>query len=85
MFRREIINELTVWSNQTDRKPLILKGARQVGKTTAINLFSKQFDQYIYLNLERDKDKIFFQRYNEIEDIIDAIFIAKQKGKIKKL
>ncbi len=79
MFRREIINELTVWSNQTDRKPLILKGARQVGKTTAINLFSKQFDQYIYLNLERDKDKIFFQRYNEIEDIIDAIFIAKQK------
>ncbi|MCF7949968.1 MAG: AAA family ATPase [Spirochaetia bacterium] len=36
-----------------ERKPLILRGARQVGKTTVIRKFAKTFSQFIYLNLEK--------------------------------
>jgi predicted AAA+ superfamily ATPase len=35
-----------------DRKPLVIRGARQVGKTTVIHQFAQQFEQYIYLNVE---------------------------------
>jgi len=51
MFKREIIKELIKWKEKQFRKPLVIRGARQVGKTTAVNLFSQHFDQYIYLNL----------------------------------
>lgn len=35
------------------RKPLVLRGARQVGKTTIVNEFGQQFDNYLPLNLEK--------------------------------
>ena len=49
MFKRDILKNLSIWAERNDRKPLILRGARQVGKTTAIHLFSERFDQYLYL------------------------------------
>jgi len=52
MFKRNIIAELDLWQAKADRKPLVLRGARQVGKTTIVNEFAKRFEQYIYLNLE---------------------------------
>lgn len=45
MFKRKIVKELQRWSLKPGRKPLVLRGARQVGKTTAVQLFSGQFDQ----------------------------------------
>ncbi|PJA08703.1 MAG: ATPase, partial [Flavobacteriales bacterium CG_4_10_14_0_2_um_filter_32_8] len=47
MFNRIIVNELDKWANKKNRKPLVLRGARQVGKTTVINQFAKNFEQYI--------------------------------------
>lgn len=44
MFYREIIEAFNKWAERKNRKPLILRGARQVGKTTAVEMFSKQFD-----------------------------------------
>ena len=63
MFKRDIIHELESWRLSRNRKPLILRGARQVGKTTAVNIFAEQFEQYIYLNLERSEDKEIFDKY----------------------
>ena len=57
MFYREIIENLNNWAEWKNRKPLILRGARQVGKTTAVEMFSKQFDQYISLNLESGEEQ----------------------------
>ncbi len=86
MFNRRILNDLKIWASRPDRKPLILRGARQVGKTTAIHLFSKHFDQYIYLNLEITGDKQLFEEDLTIDELIDAIFfykkIKKNSGKI---
>jgi len=79
MFKRDIIYELENWRLSSNRKPLILRGARQVGKTTAINIFAKQFDQYINLNLERPEDSEIFEKYPNTTDLIQAIFLIKNK------
>jgi len=86
MFERDIIENLFVWGEKNRRKPLILRGARQVGKTTAVTMFSKSFDQYIYLNLELKEEKKIFEQEYSIEELVRAIFFYKGlmrgKGKV---
>lgn len=52
MIKRTILNYLEQWQGNKYRKPLILRGARQVGKTTSVNEFGKKYDNYLYFNLE---------------------------------
>ena len=54
MFERDIYNQLQKWAERTGRKPLVLRGARQVGKTTLVNEFARNFENYLHLNLERE-------------------------------
>ncbi len=86
MYKRQIISNLKEWKNRTDRKPLILRGARQVGKTTAVNMFSKEFDTFIELNLDLFSDLQIFKEEYGIDDIIQAIQVFKnisfQKGSV---
>jgi predicted AAA+ superfamily ATPase len=77
MFYRNVIDKLKEWAAGENRKPLILRGARQVGKTTAVDIFSKEFDNYIYLNLERREDAGVFERDLPIEELVKAIFFMK--------
>lgn len=79
MFKREILEELGKWKNKQFRKPLVIRGARQVGKTTAINMFSEQFDQYIYLNLEKKEDRQLFEQNYPFTDLITNLFIYAGK------
>jgi predicted AAA+ superfamily ATPase len=74
MFEREIQNRFRDWKNNKGRKPLVLRGARQTGKTSAVDLFSSQFDQYIYLNLEKTEDRKLFENEYPFREIIDDIF-----------
>ena len=83
MFNRTIISELVKWAENPRRKPLVLRGARQVGKTTVVNIFSKHFDQYIYLNLELAEDRKVFEDFQNVETLLDAIFFLKKKNKGK--
>ena len=48
MFKRKISEKLECWKRDKNHKPLILRGARQVGKTTVVNEFGRQFDNYLY-------------------------------------
>ena len=79
MYFRTILPELEYWKTSTNRKPLILRGARQVGKTTVVNLFSKQYTQYIYLNLERVEDADLFLTHTHFATLVEAIFFNKKK------
>lgn len=79
MFKREILAELGKWKKKQFRKPLVIRGARQVGKTTAINMFSEQFDQYIYLNLEKEEEKQLFEQNYPFTDLITNLFIYAGK------
>ena len=52
-MRRQALKQLVEWKNSSDRKPLIIRGARQVGKTWLIKEFAKtQYEDYIYINFE---------------------------------
>jgi uncharacterized protein len=80
MYNRNITRELQKWRLAINRKPLIIRGARQVGKTTVVNDFGKSFKQYIYLNLERKEDAQIFQNYNQFSELIQNIFFLKNKS-----
>ncbi len=79
MYHRNILQELQAWRLSSSRKPLLLRGARQVGKTTVVNEFSRQYQQYIYLNLERKEDAIIFKNYTRFSTLVEAIFFLKDK------
>lgn len=54
-MERKIYKELLEWKNSSDRKPLILQGARQVGKTYIVNYFAgKEYSNSVYCNFEKD-------------------------------
>ena len=55
-MRREKLTELIAWKNSPSRKPLIIRGARQVGKTWLMKEFGRtHYSQTVYLNFERNK------------------------------
>ena len=55
-FPRDVDRALLEWSESKDRKPLILRGARQTGKTASVRSFGSSFDLFVELNLERFED-----------------------------
>ena len=56
-MNRRFIHKLESWSNDLDKKPLLVIGARQVGKTYIIEDFlDKNYDDYFEINLERQKE-----------------------------
>ena len=75
-FERHIKHQLDSWKNSEDRKPLILRGARQVGKTTLIKDFSDSYRYKILLNLELPNDIIYFEEHEDVSIILEALFIA---------
>ena len=81
MFERDIFIRLREWASGEKHKPLILRGARQVGKTTVVHEFGKEFDDYLYLNLEREKDAAIFDGTGDVQDIMQAIYFLKRKQK----
>ena len=79
MIERLILNDLKVWKQRTNRKPLILRGARQVGKTTVVNEFAKEYTIFLKLNLEKETDKELFERYDDVTELILAIHLLNGK------
>ncbi len=61
-MKRDFINQLFQWKNDFNRKPLLLRGARQVGKSYIVKTFGESFSSYIEINFEKDKSaKTFFR------------------------
>lgn len=55
-YKRDIEQELHRWKNDKDRHPLLIRGARQVGKSSVVRNFSLQFRYFIVVNFEMDSD-----------------------------
>ena len=80
MFKRNVISELGQWLAKPNRKPLILRGSRQVGKTTLVDSFSENFDNYLYLNFEKSPSAIsLFDKEQQISDLLADIFLFCNK------
>lgn len=75
MFFRQIEVELEKWAAKPGRKPLILRGARQVGKTTVVHKFGKKFDNYLYVNLEKSSAKNLMESKDEVKNLLPLLFL----------
>ncbi len=75
-MNREIIQYLLEWKDRADRKPLILRGARQVGKTYTVEMFAKShFKNLVKINLEEKPEfKKLFDK-NDTKLIVNEISI----------
>lgn len=76
-MKRYLSDELVAWKKSENRKPLIIQGARQVGKTWLMKEFGKQeFEQVVYLNFESSSrlNNLFVTDFN-IERILAVIEI----------
>ncbi len=76
IIQRNTLKILNRWKQDPNRKPLLIRGARQVGKTTLVRDFAKTFSAYIELNLEREADRNLFEADN-INNIIAAASLLK--------
>lgn len=76
-FKRKLLGELEAWRSSPFRKPLVIRGARQTGKTTVVHQFARGFDTYIYLNLEKDEDKRLFGAGLGVRDTFQMICFEK--------
>lgn len=58
---RNIDEELLAWRKEREGKPLLIRGARQVGKSTAVRELAKQFEYFLEINFEEQRQvhKIF--------------------------
>lgn len=77
MFDRFILSEFDTWLTEPNRKPLIIRGARQVGKTTSVVQFGKSFRQFLHLNLEKKEDQKPFIQSASATDQMQALFFLK--------
>lgn len=80
-MERQMMDELVRWKARENRKPLLLKGARQTGKTWLLKEFGRRmYDSFIHINLDRNPDiaEIFAVNKNP-EDIIRKLEYATRK------
>ena len=79
MFRRSIIEQLKQWKDKPDRKPLMLLGARQVGKTFVLKQFGKEnFEHCAYFSLDEENGvaDIFRKTKNPVQIVEQLSFLC---------
>jgi hypothetical protein len=80
-MKRDIYKQLIKWKRSKRRKPLLIRGARQVGKTYIIQEFGKkEYENFIYLNFEENPalNDFFKDRLNPAELINNfSLYVAK--------
>ncbi|GAB4335350.1 MAG: ATP-binding protein [Calditrichia bacterium] len=81
LFKRDLLNELETWKSSSERKPLILRGARQVGKTTVVKIFAGQFDHFIFMDLEKSEEKAICEEASSFQEFLDALFFFNKVPK----
>ena len=78
-IQRKIDDVLLTWQRSSSRKPLLIRGARQVGKSTAVRNLSKQFDYFIEINFDEQPEyQNLFANTSDIGDLIEQLAIITQ-------
>lgn len=75
MYIERFIDTLLLeWKNSNSLKPLLLRGARQVGKSWAVKHLGETFDYYIEVNFEKRPDmKDVFKRVHDVHDLANSL------------
>lgn len=75
IIKRDIIEQLEEWKNEQNRQPLILQGARQIGKTWVLQAFGKHnFEHVAYFNFEKNSElALIFEGTKSVERILSQL------------
>lgn len=78
IFKRDLAIQLDAWKTRKSRKPLLLKGARQVGKTFLLRDFGKRaFESVAYFNFDEQPDlKQFFEQTKDVNRLLDNLSLV---------
>ena len=78
-IQRDILDDLRKWKDSPYRKPLVLQGARQVGKSFILQQFGEQcFDNYCYVNFDFEKEhKAEFAKTKNPARLVDYLIAVK--------
>lgn len=76
-MKRNAMQDLVQWKNDEERKPMVLKGARQVGKTWIMKEFGRQYyESYVYFNFDEEEElKSIFETNKNPYRIIELLSI----------
>lgn len=80
-MKRNILQNLTEWKKSKRRKPLLLRGARQVGKTWALQEFGRTcFSNCLYINFEKQPEyRQFFQTTKDVRRILPNLAMSNRE------
>lgn len=78
-LRRDLLDEMARWKTKRKRKPLMLQGARQVGKTWLLKKFGATcFDNYVVVNIDKDVTiRELFEKTKEPHRLVEQISLIK--------
>lgn len=76
-LERSIDNELIKWKNSPSRKPLMIRGARQVGKSSSIKNLGSQFKHYLEINFDEEPAYIKIFEGKNVKEICEQIEVIK--------
>jgi predicted AAA+ superfamily ATPase len=79
---RKVIEYLKDWKATSNKKPLVIRGARQVGKTFVVNEFAQTYPQKLLLNFERPGDKELFES-RSLSEFVEYIYLKNGFSKEK--
>jgi predicted AAA+ superfamily ATPase len=75
-LKRLIDNELIIWKSAKKHKPILLRGARQTGKSSSVREFAKTFDNFVEINFEKKEHlqtQKVFERFSSPKSIIEEL------------
>lgn len=80
-YPRFIDSYLSEWASRTSHKPLLLRGARQVGKSTAVRHLAKSFESFVEINFEKQASYIPLFQVKDIDVVKIVSQISAMAGK----
>jgi predicted AAA+ superfamily ATPase len=79
-YNRIIDNELVLWKEEENRKPLLLRGARQVGKSSSVRKLAEKFENFLEINFEKNRNAYrFFEGDLDVKEICANLSVQFQK------
>ena len=79
-IKRKIDSDLIIWKNRKNHKPLLLRGARQVGKSSSIRKLAEHFDYYVEVNFEKNSQAhTHFMGDLDVKEICDQLSVQYKK------
>ena len=74
-MQRDIMGKLIQWAKRESRMPLVLCGARQVGKTYVLDQLGETFESYAYINLLSEEARSLFAAGYNAERVLENISV----------